>query len=126
MTKIIRIGVLGCANIAQRSMIPAIRQLVKHFVLIGIASRDVVKAAEFAAEFACKSYGSYDELVESSDVDALYIPLPTGLHKKWIDRALAAGKHVYAEKSIALCEADAQEIVARARANSLVLMEGFM
>lgn len=126
MAKLIRIGVLGCANIAHRSMIPAIRQLDTHFDLIGIASRDGVKAASFAAEFGCKPYGSYDELVEASDVDALYIPLPTGLHKKWIDRALSAGKHVYAEKSIALCEADAREMVARARANSLVLMEGFM
>jgi len=126
MAKLIRIGVLGCANIAHRSMIPAIRQLVTHFELAGIASRDGAKAAAFAAQFACKPYGSYDELVEASDVDALYIPLPTGLHKKWIDRALAAGKHVYAEKSIALCEADARDIVARARAQSLVLMEGFM
>jgi len=126
MTKLIRIGVLGCANIAHRSMIPAIRQLDTHFDLAGIASRDGVKAAAFAAQFACKPYGSYDELVEASDVDALYIPLPTGLHKKWIDRALAAGKHVYAEKSIALCEADAREMVARARAHSVVLMEGFM
>jgi len=107
-------------------MIPAIRQLNTHFDLTGIASRDGVKAASFAAEFVCKTYGSYDELVEASDVDALYIPLPTGLHKKWIDRALSAGKHVYAEKSIALSESDAREMVAHARANSLVLMEGFM
>jgi len=107
-------------------MIPAILQLSKHFELVGIASRDGAKAAVFATEFACKPYSSYEELVDSPEVDALYIPLPTGLHKEWINRALAAGKHVYAEKSIASCEDDANAMVDRARAQSLALMEGFM
>lgn len=126
MSKLIRIGVLGCAQIAHRSMIPAIRQLDKHFELAGVASRDSAKATAFATQFSCKPYVSYDELVEAPDIDALYIPLPTGLHKEWINRALAAGKHVYAEKSIASCEGDAQVMVECARAKSLTLMEGYM
>ena len=126
MTKKLRIGVLGCASIARRSMIPAILELGGHFELAGIASRDSAKVALFAAEFGCDAYGSYAQLVAAPDVDALYIPLPSGLHKEWINQAQLAGKHVYAEKSIATCYADASDMVARARANGLALMEGYM
>jgi NDP-hexose-3-ketoreductase len=126
MTKKIRIGVLGCASIARRSMIPAILELVGHFELAGIASRDAAKAAGWATEFGCAAYDGYAQLVEDPDVDALYIPLPSGLHKEWINQALLAGKHVYAEKSIASCYADAAAMVANAGTHGLALMEGFM
>lgn len=126
MSKIIRIGVLGCAKIAYRSMIPAICELGTHFKLAGVASRDVAKASVFSSQFLCRPYENYEQLIDAPDIDALYIPLPTGLHKKWIMRALNAGKHVYAEKSIALCVPDAIEMVDRARSKSLALMEGFM
>lgn len=126
MTKKIRIGVLGCAAIARRSMIPAILELGGHFELAGIASRDAAKAAGWAAEFGCAAYDGYVQLVAAPDVDALYIPLPSGLHKEWINQALLAGKHVYAEKSIASCYADADAMVANAGTHDLALMEGFM
>jgi NDP-hexose-3-ketoreductase len=126
MTKKLRIGVLGCASIARRSMIPAILELRGHFELAGIASRDAAKAALFAAEFGCDAYDGYAQLVAAPDVDALYIPLPSGLHKEWVSQALLDGKHVYAEKSIATCYADAGDMVAHARANGLALMEGYM
>lgn len=126
MTKKIRIGVLGCAAIARRSMIPAILELNSHFELAGIASRDADKARSWAAEFGCKAYDSYQKLVNDPNVDALYIPLPTGLHKEWINQALLSGKHVYAEKSIASSYADAKDMVTNADQHNLVLMEGFM
>jgi len=126
MKKKLRIGVLGCASIARRSMIPAILELTEHFELAGVASRDAAKAALWASEFGCDVYDGYAKLIAAPDVDALYIPLPSGLHKEWINRALLAGKHVYAEKSIAACYADAVDMVARARAERLVLMEGYM
>lgn len=126
MKKKIRLGVLGCASIARRSMIPAILELGGHFELAGIASRDAAKAAGWAAEFGCAAYDGYAHLVASPDVDALYIPLPSGLHKAWINQALLAGKHVYAEKSIASCYADAAVMVANAGRHDMALMEGFM
>lgn len=126
MKKKLRIGVLGCANIARRSMIPAIRELGSHFELVGVASRNAAKSMEFAAEFGCNAYDNYAQLVAAHDVDALYIPLPSGLQKEWVNQALLSGKHVYAEKSIATCYLDAGEMVARARADELVLMEGYM
>ncbi len=98
----IRIGILGCANIAKRSTIPAIKQLPDKFNLIGLASRNKSKADEFSSQFECEAIYSYQELIDRTDIDAIYIPLPTGLHKEWIIKALQAGKHVYAEKSIAI------------------------
>jgi dTDP-3,4-didehydro-2,6-dideoxy-alpha-D-glucose 3-reductase len=126
MTKKLRIGILGCASIARRSMIPAILNLGNYFELAGIASRDASKAALWASEFGCDAYDDYSQLVTASDVDALYIPLPSGLHKEWINKALLAGKHVYAEKAFATCYQDADQMVMRAHDNCLTLMEGYM
>lgn len=126
MMKKIRIGVLGCANIAHRSMIPAILSLPDCFELVAIASRTQEKAERFAHEFGCEAVAPYNELILREDVDALYIPLPTGLHKEWINKALCAGKHVYAEKSIAFSSADAEEMVRNAQNHQVSLIEGFM
>lgn len=123
--KKIKIGVMGCAAIAKRSVIPAIQQLSNEFDLIGIASRTLDKANEFAKAFSCKAIVGYDELL-TQDIDAVYIPLPTGLHDEWITKALEAGKHVYAEKSIANTYESAQKMVFLAQKNKLALMEGFM
>ena len=122
----IKIGVLGCANIAQRSVIPAIKSLHEEFELVAVASRTLAKANEFANEFNCSAVEGYENLINSELVDALYIPLPTGLHKEWVNKALLAGKHVYAEKSIASNLLDAEEMVLNAEEMNLALMEGFM
>jgi len=122
----IKIGVLGCASIAQRSVIPAIQSLNNYFELVAVASRSLDKSQEFAKEFNCEAFHGYDDLVHSEQIEALYIPLPTGLHKEWINMALRSGKHVYAEKSIAMCHSDACEMVSNARVCSMALMEGFM
>lgn len=124
--KKIKIGVIGCANIAERSVIPAIQNLSSYFELVGVASRTEEKANALATKFGCKAYSSYEALVNNNEVEALYIPLPTGLHKKWINEALKNGKHVYAEKSIASNYADAKEMVSNAKKLNLALMEGFM
>lgn len=124
--KKIRIGVMGCANIAHRSVIPAILSLPEHFELVAIASRTLDKATQFAQEFGCEAIGQYDDLLQRKDIDAVYIPLPTGLHKEWINKALYACKHVYAEKSIAFSLTDAEEMVRNAQKHQVSLMEGFM
>ena len=126
MTERVKIGVLGCAGIAVRSVIPAIKALEADFELVAVASRSREKAESFARQFDCKPVVGYEQLVAANDVDALYIPLPTGLHREWINKALHAGKHVYAEKSIAACLSEADSMVSSARNNGLALMEGFM
>jgi len=122
----IRIGVMGCASIAQRLMIPAIKQLPEQFELVGIASRTIEKSKQFADMFGCEPIVGYDTLIQRADIDAIYMPLPTGLHKEWIMKALRAGKHVYAEKSIAMNAEDAQSMVDQAKHNHVALMEGYM
>lgn len=126
MNKKIRIGVLGCAAIADRSMIPAILSLPDFFELVAVASRTTEKANQYADKFNCEAVGSYDEMIQRNDIEALYIPLPTGLHEEWINKALLSGKHVYAEKSIAYTEVAASEMINSAKNNNLALMEGFM
>ena len=124
--KRIRIGILGCANIAHRSMIPALLSIPDKFEVVAVASRTLEKASAFAQDFGCEAIAPYEAMLERKDIDALYIPLPTGLHKEWINKALCAGKHVYAEKSIAFSLADAEEMIHNAREHQVSLMEGFM
>ena len=119
----IRVGILGCASIARRSLIPAFA--AHHaFRLTAIASRDPVRAASLAASCGCEAY-TYDELVDAGDVDLVYCPLPTGLHHFWVKRCLDAGRHVLCEKSMACTEAEVADLVAAARRNGRFLMESF-
>src|SRR5687767_12355322 len=100
----IRWGILGTANIARKNW-KAIRNS-GNGLLTAVASRELGRSRQFIAECQAaaphpeppRALGSYDELIRAKDVDALYIPLPTGLRKEWVLRAAAAGKHVVCEK----------------------------
>lgn len=122
----IRIGVMGCANIAQRSMIPAILSLKDNFELIAFSSRTNEKGIEFAEKFNTNVIIGYENLLDRKDIDVIYMPLPTGLHEEWIIKALVAGKHVIAEKSFAMNYDSAQKLIDIARSKGLLLMESFM
>jgi dTDP-3,4-didehydro-2,6-dideoxy-alpha-D-glucose 3-reductase len=110
---------MGCASIAQRLMIPAILQLPKQFRLVAVASRDEHKAATLAAAFDTEAVTGYENLLHRTDIDAVYMPLPTGLHREWITKSLQAGKHVFAEKSLAMNFAEAHQLVELARQQQL-------
>lgn len=126
MIRRINIGVLGCASIAERSVIPAILSLKEHFSLVAVASRSAEKAQLFAEKFSCEGIVGYEKVISRPDIDAIYIPLPTGLHDEWINRALEHGKHVYAEKSIAMRFSEARGMIDNARRHNVALMEGYM
>jgi len=70
--------------------------------------------------------GSYEELITSKDIDAVYIPLPTGLRKEWVIRAAQAGKHILSEKPCALSVADLEEIIEVCRASKVQYLDGVM
>lgn len=123
--KSIRIGVMGAANIAQKSVIPAI-QATPGFELVAIASRTLEKAMPLAQRFNCEAIEGYDTLLNRSDIDAIYMPLPTGIHLEWVLKTLDAGKHVLVEKSLAMNYSEAQQMIAKAEEKQLVLMENFM
>lgn len=121
-----RIGILGCAKIACRSVIPAIRELANDFELVAVASRSYAKANEFAQIFGCEAIVGYDEIIARDDIEALYVPLPTGMHHEWVGKAIAAGKHVYVEKSFASTSVQTQSLIGVAAKNNVALMEGYM
>jgi len=125
MSKKINIGVLGCANIADRYVLPAIQSLKGNYKLVGVASRSNDVANKFASKFATNPFSSYQSLIESTDLDAVYIPLPNSLHYEWIKRALDNNLHVLVEKSLACNLNEVIELNEIAKRKNLVLLENF-
>jgi predicted dehydrogenase len=122
----LKIGVMGAADIAVSTIIPNLGKSGRVSVQ-AIASRDEEKAQKWAKELGIHQYfGSYEEMLQKGDVDAVYIPLVNSLHAEWSIRSLSMGKHVLCEKPLALNSADATRMLHAARKNNLVLMEGFM
>jgi predicted dehydrogenase len=122
MEKKVRWGVLGNAWIARDFMIPALERS-EICQLAAVASR-----SKFPAEIAPNAvhYDSYEALLEDPTIDAIYVPTPNALHKKWTIAALEAGKHVLCEKPIACTAAEAEEMIAAAEKSGKLLMEAFM
>jgi predicted dehydrogenase len=126
MTQKLRWGIMGCAQIATGSVMPAIQES-ETGVIHAIASRGLTKSSAVAAEFGIeKAYGSYEELLADPDVDAVYIPLPNHLHCEWVIRAAEAGKHVLCEKPVALNSREAEAMVAACRKAGVLLAEAYM
>ena len=121
----IRFGVLGCSRISERSMIPAILNS-EYAELKMIGSRSHEKGKEFCKKFNCQKHASYEEVVKSDDIDAVYISLPIGLHEEWALKAAEAGKHILCEKSSTTSYASALRMVEASQRNKVRLMEAFM
>ena len=117
-------GILGCAGIAVKSVIPAIMS-IKENKLIAVASRSQQKARKVADLFGCIGISDYNQLLERNDIDAIYIPLPTGMHFEWVMKALSHNKNVLVEKSAATNFEEAKSMVDLARKKGLVLVENF-
>src|SRR6476469_9376015 len=121
----VRWGVLGTARIAD-AQVRAIK-MAGNSELTAIASRDLSLAQEWATKRNVPHvFGSYDEMLVSDVIDAVYIPLPNGLHKEWTVKALQHGKHTLCEKPLASNAAQVREIIAAAEGTGLKAMEGFM
>lgn len=111
MTRVVRWGVLGTANIATERTIPAIAE-ASDAQCWAIASRDLARAQAIADDLGIPSaYGSYDELLADENVDCVYIPLPNQLHALWAERALRSGKAVLCEKPLCLTAAQVRELI---------------
>jgi xylose dehydrogenase (NAD/NADP) len=122
----LRWGILGCARITRRGLIPGIHESLSG-TLQAIASRDVATAKAWAEEFAVPhAHGSYQQLIDDPEVDAVYIPLPNELHRPWILAAADAGKAVLCEKPLALDSDEARLLVEHCRHRGVLLMEAFM
>lgn len=128
----VRWGILGTANIARKNW-KAI-QLSGNSTVTAVASRDFERAHNFISECQSavpmqsvpKALSSYEKLLESDEVDAVYMPLPTGLRKEWVLCAAAAGKHVLCEKPCAVTVADLREMLGACKKRGLQFMDGVM
>ncbi|MGI6161209.1 MAG: Gfo/Idh/MocA family protein [Christensenellales bacterium] len=121
----IRLGILGCASIADRMFLPAIK-LAEGIECVGVASRNKTKCEVFAQKHGISAYGSYDELINDDGIDAIYIPLPPSLHHEYAKKAMLCGKHVMVEKPATVSLRQAEDLVATARQLNVALHENYM
>lgn len=123
--KTVRWGLLSTANINRR-LIPAIRASQRG-ELVAVASRSQERAEAYAAEWEIEqAYGSYEALLSSGNVDAIYISLPNHLHAEWTVRALHSGLHVLCEKPFTLTLQEMDDVIEAAAATGKVAAEAFM
>jgi D-xylose 1-dehydrogenase (NADP+, D-xylono-1,5-lactone-forming) len=94
--------------------------------VVAVASRDPARAGAFAAEHGLQAFGSYEALLASDAVDAIYVPLPNALHAEWATKALEAGKHVLCEKPLSRRPADVAAAFDAADRSGRILAEAFM
>src|SRR5437868_61606 len=132
MTTKCRWGILGTATIARKNW-KAIHN-APSATLLAVASRDRGRAQHFINE--CQAHtpfatvpaacGSYEELLNRADIDAVYMPLPTAVRKEWVLRAAETGKHILCEKPCAVSSADLCEMLDGCRRNHVQFMDGVM
>lgn len=124
LKKMLKIGIIGTANIAH-SFTDAVQQS-PNIKITAIASRNAESALAFKQKYNLeKSYASYQELLDDDDIDAVYIPLPNTLHAEWVIKAANAKKHILCEKPIAVSVQDVRDMYNAAAINNVLLMEAF-
>jgi predicted dehydrogenase len=125
MTAALRVGVLGAARITPTALVRPARA-VPDVTVTAVAARDPARARAFADRHDIPVvHGTYAELVDDPEIDAVYIPLPNALHAEWTLAAIAAGKHVLCEKPMTSNADEARQVADAAEASGLVVMEAF-
>lgn len=136
----IRIGIICPSEIAARRFLPAL-QKAENLCFVGVAIADktefkgatdaVIEAERAKAQTMIDNYGghlytSYHSLITAEEVDAIYLPLPPGLHFQWAKQALEAGKHILLEKPSTTSLADTTALIQLAREKNLAVHENYM
>lgn len=137
----IRIGIICPSEIAFRRFMPAVKQC-NNFEYAGVAvanaeewngtltdkirKSELEKAQNFADNYGGKIFESYMQLIESNDIDAIYLPLPPALHYKWGKLVLEGGKHLFLEKPSTTCADDTKKLIEAAKFKKLALHENYM
>jgi xylose dehydrogenase (NAD/NADP) len=121
----VRWGLLSTARI-NSSLIPAIRASARG-ELVAVASRDIDRAEKYAHEWEIpRWFGGYEEMLDSGEIDAVYISLPNHLHAEWTIRALRAGVHVLCEKPFAISMQEVDDMISASHKSGKKLAEAFM
>jgi predicted dehydrogenase len=117
----VRFALLGAAGITPKAFVAPAAGLVD---ITGIASRSAERGRAFASQHGIRHvYANYAEALEDPNVEAVYIGTPAALHAEWIEKAVAARKHVLCEKPLTLSEATARRLVDQAAEQRVILME---
>lgn len=132
MSELCRWGIMSTAGIAKKNWHSIAAS--GNGQVLAVASRSVEKAQAFidecqasvAVPHSVDALGSYDALLARDDIDAVYVPLPTGLRKDWVVKAANAGKHVMVEKPCGVSASDVQQMIDACAANSVQFMDGVM
>ncbi len=119
-------GVISTASYGRERIVPAMMR-GKNLTVSAISSREAATARKAADELGIeKAYGSYQEILDDPDIEAVYIPLPNHLHVEWSTKAAEAGKHVLCEKPLAMNAAEAETLVAVQERTGMLIQEAFM
>lgn len=119
-------GVLSCADIGLRAIVPALQQ-ARNCEVVAISSRDPERARRAAADRGIlRAYGDYTAVLADPEVEAVYVPLPNSLHTEWCVRAAEHSKHVLCEKPLALSVAEVDAIAVAASHHGVLAMEAMM
>ena len=135
-----RIGIICPSEIAFRRFLPALKEAgCFEYAGVAIASKEEfvgatdevlakerAKAQIFVDSYGGKIFEGYKTLIHSDNVDAIYLPLPPGLHYKWAKETLAAGKHILCEKPCTTALATTEDLLKDAEAKSLAAHENYM
>jgi predicted dehydrogenase len=125
MSATVRWGVLGAANIALKKVIPGMQK--SSCKVVAIASRDLQRARQAADQLGIpKAYGSYEELLDDGEIEAVYNPLPNHMHVPWSIKAAEAGKHMLCEKPIAMTAEEGKQLIAVRDRTGVKIGEAFM
>lgn len=120
-----RIGVLGAAVIAPPALVRPAKK-TEGVEVAAIAAREPARARAFAGRHGIPTvHDSYAELLADPSIDAVYVPLPNGLHARWVLAAIEAGKHVLCEKPLTSNAEQAVEVADAAENSDRVVMEAF-
>lgn len=122
----IRIGIIGCAEIAYRRFMPAAKQ-VDSVKIVGVAEEYAPEKLDtFCKTYDIEQMRSYEDLITRNDIDAVYIPQPPAFHYKWAKKALEAGKHVLIEKPSTTSYDESKALVDIANDRNLTIHENYM
>ena len=120
-------AVIGLGGFAQRTILPGFKHSKKG-KLVAVVSGDKLKAKRLAAKFGARAFYSYDELpacLSDPEVEAVYIATNNGSHARYAIEAANAGKHVLAEKPMAISVEECRQMLAACRASDVRLMIGY-
>jgi len=127
-SKKIRYAVVGLGHIAQAAVLPAFANARKNSELVGLVSGDEEKLKKLGRKYKTTwnvAYESFEDLLKSGDIDAVYIALPNNLHRDYAVRAAEAGVHILCEKPLAVTSTECDEIIRAARQNRVKLMVAY-